>query len=102
MESRYLSWAMEAALQLQAILRQTFQKQQWLKERKDSGHFMVVTKDRAVTQMARGLGSRVMKPQEFMGLLKIQAKDNEQILFSEKVKSHGFNRPFQNIKLPIE
>ena len=73
-----------------------------LYERKNSGHFMVVTKDRAIIQIARGLGSRVTEPEEFMELLKDQRKETDQILFIEKIKSHGFNRPFEKIKPPIE
>ncbi len=70
-------------------------------EKKGSGLFMVVTQDRAVSQMARGSGSRVMKPLEFMQLVKTSVKDREDILFNEKVKSHGFNRPFEKkLKFP--
>lgn len=77
--------------------------EQTLCERKGSSLIMVVTKDRALTQMARGLGSRVMKPAEFMDLVKASTKENNRILFDEKVRSHGFNRPFENkLKFPIE
>ena len=64
-------------------------------ERKGAASFIVVTQDRAVSQMARGLSARVMKPEEFMALLSAGRKENEDILFGEKVKSHGFNRPFE-------
>ena len=64
-------------------------------EKKGTALFMVVTQDRAITLMARGLGARVMKPEEFMNLINAGKKENEQILFGEKVKSHGFNRPFE-------
>ena len=73
-----------------------------LYEKKGLGHFMVVTKDRAITQIARGLGSRVTEPEEFMALLKAQTKENDQILFNEKIRSREFNRPFGKIKPPIE
>lgn len=77
--------------------------EQILCERKGSSLIVVVTKDRALGQMARGLGSRVMKPAEFMDLMKASMKENDQILFDEKVRSHGFNRPFENkLKFPIE
>ena len=64
-------------------------------EKKGTAAFRVVTKDRAVCQMARGLGARVMAPEEFMTLLGARRKENDQILFGEKVKSHGFSRPFE-------
>ncbi|OIO39569.1 MAG: hypothetical protein COT00_01250 [Candidatus Omnitrophica bacterium CG07_land_8_20_14_0_80_50_8] len=64
-------------------------------ERKGTVPFMVVTNDRAVTQVARGLGARVMRSEEFMTLIRSGKCENEQILFKEKVKSHGFNRPFE-------
>ena len=73
-----------------------------LYEKKGMSAFTVITKDRAISQMARGSGSRVMIPAEFMAFLIDSKKDNNQLLFKEKVRSHGFNRPFENIKFPIE
>ena len=64
-------------------------------EKKEISAFRVVTKDRALCQMARGLGARVMAPEEFMRLLGTRRKENDQILFEEKVRSHGFSRPFE-------
>ena len=64
-------------------------------EKKGTAAFRVVTKDRAVCQMARGLGARVMAPEEFMTLLGARRKENDEILFGEKVRSHGFSRPFE-------
>jgi predicted RNA-binding protein with PIN domain len=62
--------------------------------------FTVVTKDGALARMARGSGSRVISPADFMKLLKDSQNENSQHLFQEKVRSHGFNRPFENIKFP--
>ena len=64
-------------------------------EKKGAASFRVVTKDRAVCRMARGLGARVMEPEEFMALLSAGRKESGQILFSEKIRSHGFSRPFE-------
>ena len=64
-------------------------------EKKGAVSFRVVTKDRAVCQMARGFGARVMAPEEFMTLLGARRKENDEILFGEKVRSHGFSRPFE-------
>lgn len=74
-----------------------------LYDKKGSGSFIVVTKDRAVTQIARGLGSRVIEPAEFMKLMKASVQESDSILFKEKVKSHGFNRPFdKKLNFPLE
>ncbi|OIO39579.1 MAG: hypothetical protein AUJ72_00400 [Candidatus Omnitrophica bacterium CG1_02_46_14] len=54
----------------------------------------VVTKDRAVCLMARGLGARVMAPDEFIKLVGSNKRENDQILFREKIKARGFFRPF--------
>jgi predicted RNA-binding protein with PIN domain len=54
----------------------------------------VVTKDRAVCLMARGLGARVMAPDEFMELVGEDKRGSDEILFKEKIKSRGFSRPF--------
>ena len=54
----------------------------------------VVTEDRAIRQMARGFGARVMESREFYELLKRENKDKNGLLFKETVKGHGFNRPF--------
>ena len=64
-------------------------------EKRGAAPFMVVTNDRAVSQMARGFAARVMKPEEFLLLVSSGRRENDQILFKEKVKSHGFNRPFE-------
>lgn len=54
----------------------------------------VVTADRAITDVARGMGGRVMKPLEFLRLLKDEDKAGEERLFRDRVRGHGFNRPF--------
>ena len=74
-----------------------------LYEQKGKSLFVVVTQDRAVTQVARGSGARVIKPKEFMEMVKMSTKDRADILFHEKVRSHGFNRPFEKkLKPPVE
>ncbi len=64
-------------------------------EKKHNSLFVVITKDRAVSQMARGFGARVMEPDEFMVIVDADKKAHEDILFHEKIRSHGFNRPFE-------
>lgn len=56
----------------------------------------VVTKDRAIIQMARGSGARTMEPKEFERLMSEAEKENSDLLFRQKVKSHGFHRPFHD------
>ena len=74
-----------------------------LYEKKGLSSFIVVTRDRALSQMARGLSARVMEPAEFIGIVKASVKENDPVLFKEKVRSHGFSRPFENkLNYPIE
>ena len=68
--------------------------EKYLYENKGRGMKMVVTRDRAVAQIARGTGARVMEPGEFLELLESGRKDAADILFKHKAKAHGFNRPF--------
>jgi hypothetical protein len=55
----------------------------------------VVTNDRAISDIARGGGSRVLSVSGLMELLQETKRQNADILFDEKVRSHGFNRPFE-------
>lgn len=55
---------------------------------------IVVTKDRAVCQMAFGSGAGVLEPKEFMRLVEQSEKESRENLFREDVRSHGFHRPF--------
>ena len=67
-----------------------------LYEKKGKASLMVVTKDRAITNMARGTGARVMNPEDFMDLVKSSKKESKDVLFKHQAESHGFNRPFQD------
>lgn len=64
-------------------------------ERKGMPGTVVVTRDTAISRMARGSGARVFEPREFMEILFAGEKDQDGVLFKERVKSHGFNRPFE-------
>jgi len=70
--------------------------ERYLYEKKAGSGMIVVTKDRAITLMARGAGARVIGTREFLELLGSMKKDNEDILFKHKVEGHGFNRPFKD------
>ena len=67
-----------------------------LYEQKGKASLMVVTKDRAIGNMARGSGARVINPKDFMDLVKSSKEEGKDILFKHKAESHGFNRPFQD------
>ena len=56
--------------------------------------FVVVTDDRAITRMALGGGARVLRNAQFLQMLKDCRGEGEETLWKEKVRSHGFNRPF--------
>lgn len=54
----------------------------------------VVTQDTAIRRMARGCGAAVYDSGEFMERLNARSVENDDKLFKEKVRAHGFNRPF--------
>ncbi|MBI2095631.1 MAG: NYN domain-containing protein [Candidatus Omnitrophica bacterium] len=64
-------------------------------EKKGLAAFVVVTGDRAITQMARGSGARVIGADEFISLLNQTRKENSELLFKRSIESHGFHRPFE-------
>ncbi len=55
---------------------------------------VVVTKDRAIAQMARGSGARVMTPEDFSDLLEESQKERKDFLWERETDARGFNRPF--------
>ena len=69
--------------------------EKYLCEKKGRAMFSVVTGDRAVAQMARGSGARVLDAESFFSMLKDIQKENTDILFKRSVESHGFHRPFE-------
>ena len=68
--------------------------ERYLFENRSRATMTVVTNDRAIIDLARGGGARVLSTAEFSELLQETKLKNADILFKEKVKSHGFNRPF--------
>lgn len=58
--------------------------------------FVVVTADRAITQMARGSGAMVLSPAQFWEVVCLAEETGRDIVWREKKKSHGFNRPFED------
>ena len=70
-----------------AIERHLFQN-------KGKASFTVVTNDRTILDMATGLGARVMKNNVFVEFLKETEHNTNNILWEQKLDSHGFHRPF--------
>lgn len=68
--------------------------ERYLCEHKGRAMLVVVTRDRAVARMARGSGARVLDTREFMAVLASAETERSDALFKNRVRSHGFNRPF--------
>ncbi len=67
---------------------------------KDRCQWRVVTQDRAIANLARGMGALVITPREFMESLKGIFRDTEDTIRERKMDSHGFNRPFDKLLGP--
>ena len=68
--------------------------ERYLFQNKGKVSFTVVTNDRTITNIACGLGARVLKNDRFVEILKETEDNTNDILWNEKTKSHGFHRPF--------
>ncbi len=64
-------------------------------QHKERVRFTVVTDDRAVAAMSRGSGASVLAIDEFRRRLSETLKETQNVLFKNKVKAHGFHRPFE-------
>ena len=58
--------------------------------------FVVVTDDRAVTNIARGAGASVLGTRTFLEMMKETRKESSDALHKDKIRSHGFHRPFED------
>ncbi len=54
----------------------------------------MVTNDRTIMNIASGSGALVLKNNRFLEILRETEDNTKDILWQEKAKSHGFNRPF--------
>jgi len=70
--------------------------EKYLYEKRGQSSIMVVTKDRAISNMARGSGARVMANEQFIRLLQSIVKETKNILFEREVDSRKFHRPFED------
>ena len=67
-----------------------------LYERRSQASFMVVTDDRAISNIARGGGASVIGTGAFLEMMKESQKESSESLHKNKLRSHGFNRPFED------
>ncbi|MGH7198458.1 MAG: NYN domain-containing protein [Candidatus Omnitrophota bacterium] len=56
---------------------------------------MVVTNDRAIAQITRGVGARVTSAEGLLELLRAQSKEDKGILHKRQTDAHRFHRPFE-------
>ena len=63
-------------------------------ERKGLCQFYVVTRDRAITNMARGFGAQVLTTELFITMLTESESENKETMLRHRIKGLGFNRPF--------
>ena len=68
--------------------------ERYLFQHKGKASFTVVTNDRMVTNIACGFGALVIKNNRFVEILRETEDNTKTILWEEKMKSHGFHRPF--------
>lgn len=60
-----------------------------------SPQLYVVTDDTALTNFVRGTGAYVIGTREFFRLVTTAERENNDLLFWQSAKSHGFHRPFE-------
>ncbi len=61
---------------------------------------VVVTRDSAIRTIARGAGARVFAPAEFAVMIAEGGKESDERASRHRVRSLGFNRPFDKLKDP--
>ena len=67
-----------------------------LYERRTEARFTVVTNDRAISNIARGAGAAVLSAASFLERLGQTRGESSDALNKNKLRSHGFNRPFED------
>ncbi len=70
--------------------------ERYLYEHRDQRRLVVVTNDRAISNIARGSGAGVFSTAQFFELLKECKKEGSEFLQKEKSREHGFHRPFED------
>ena len=67
-----------------------------LYERKGKDRLVVVTNDRAISNIARGSGASVLSTSQFFEVMTECKKEGSDFLQKEKSREHGFHRPFED------
>ena len=67
-----------------------------LYEHRSQVRFTVVTDDRAISDIARGTGAVVFGTGPFLEMMKESQKESSETLHKNKLRSHGFHRPFED------
>ena len=70
--------------------------EKYLFQHRQTQSLVVVTDDRAISNMGRGGGARVLSTSMFAKMLKECAKEASDVLHKEKSREHGFHRPFDD------
>ena len=70
--------------------------EKYLFQHRETHALVVVTDDRAVSNIGRGGGARVLSTSIFTEMLKECKKEEEDVLFKKKSREHGFHRPFED------
>ena len=65
-------------------------------EHRQEQSLVVVTDDRAISNLARGGGARVLGTSAFAELLEEARKEGADIIQKERSRGHGFHRPFED------
>ena len=73
-----------------------------LYENREKQRLVVVTDDRAITNIARGCGASVLGTSAFAELLKECKKEGSDFLQKGKSREHGFHRPFEDKLKDVE
>ncbi len=69
--------------------------EKYLCEKKAVCRLVVVTRDQAISRIARGFGASVLSTETFTAMLEEFKKESGDSLWKHQVKAHGFHRPFE-------
>ena len=70
--------------------------EKYLFEHRQERSLVVVTDDRAISNLARGGGARVLGTTAFAELLEEARKEGADYIQKERSRGHGFHRPFED------
>ena len=70
--------------------------ERYLFKHRQTCSMVVVTDDRAISNLGRGGGARVLGTSAFAELLEEVAKERSDFLHKERSRGHGFHRPFED------